>query len=140
MSRSAPGPTIALAETCPPDGLPDRAPTSRPNPGSARRGCPLIRDRDAGAGCRGCDRIGDPASLTSVRRASRERIYEAQRTGVRNRLRDGWLVSEEMAEAIVAQWEIEAVRRALDRDDPRYWDEADSWIQVRFPQGGRAVN
>ena len=75
-----------------------------------------------------------------MRRASRERIYEAQRSGVRNRLRDGWLVSEELADAILAQWEIEAVRRGLERDDARYWDEADSWIQERFPRGVRAVN
>ena len=71
-----------------------------------------------------------------MRPRDRQEIFEAKRTDVRNRLRDGWLVSEEMAEAIVAQWEIEAVRRALDRDDPRYWNEAEGWIEERFPRGG----
>jgi hypothetical protein len=65
------------------------------------------------------------------------RMFELKRVGLRNRLRDGWLVSQDLADAIVAQWETEAVRRALDWDDPSYWDEADSWIEERFPRGGQ---
>jgi hypothetical protein len=75
-----------------------------------------------------------------MRRADRGLTYDTQRTGLRNRLRDGWLVSEELADAIVTQWEVEAVRRALDRNDARYWDEADTWIGERFPRGGRYVS
>jgi hypothetical protein len=70
-------------------------------------------------------------------RANRDRIYEAQRTGLRNRVRDEWHMSEELADAIVDQWDLQAASRALGRRDPRYWDEAAKWIEERFPRGRR---
>jgi hypothetical protein len=71
-----------------------------------------------------------------MRRADPQRIYNAQRTGLRNRLRDGWRMSEELADAVVEEWDLLATR-GLGRRDPAYWDEAEEWLEERFPRKPR---
>jgi hypothetical protein len=65
-------------------------------------------------------------------RANHERIYEAERLGLRNHLRDEWRVSQELADTIVDEWEVEATSRGLEPLDPRYSSEAVRWLDERF--------
>ena len=69
-----------------------------------------------------------------MNRARREQIYQAQRIGLRNHVRDDLHVSEELADAILEEWTLQATVRGLERSDPRYWDECFRWVEERFPQ------
>jgi hypothetical protein len=113
-------------------GLVVGAPQAR----SAPRGWPLIRDRDTRTGG-DCDSLADAASLflARMRRADPGRTYEAQRQGLRNRLRDGWQMSEDLADAVVEEWDLIATTRGLGRRQPAYWSEAEKWLEERFPSG-----
>jgi hypothetical protein len=68
-----------------------------------------------------------------MRRSEPQRIYDAKRQLVRQRLRDEWQMSEELADAVVEEWHLEAGRRGLRRESRRYWTEAIRWVEERFP-------
>lgn len=72
-----------------------------------------------------------------MRRGDPQRIFQAQRTGLRNRVRDDWHMSEELADAMLDEWDLQAASRGLSKRDPRYWDDAVRWIEERFPRGHR---
>jgi hypothetical protein len=67
-----------------------------------------------------------------MRRGDPERIFQAQRTGLRNRIRDVWRVSQELADAYLDEWLLEAERRGLTRTEPTYWDDAAAWINEQI--------
>jgi hypothetical protein len=67
-----------------------------------------------------------------MRRGDPERIFQAQRTGLRNRIRDVWRVSQELADAYLDEWLLEAERRGLTRTEPMYWDDAAAWINEQI--------
>ena len=58
----------------------------------------------------------------------RERIWDAQRTGLRNRLRDQWRLPEDRAEGLLAEWESEAAVRGLSKLADGYWATAETWV------------
>jgi hypothetical protein len=62
----------------------------------------------------------------------RQRINEAQRTGLRNRIRDHWHVPEERANALIEAWDQEAAQRSLSPGQPTYWHDAEAWIRDRL--------
>jgi hypothetical protein len=62
----------------------------------------------------------------------RQRIHEAQRTGLRNRIRDHWHVAEERADAVIEAWDQEARERLLQHCDPNYWRDAEVWIREQL--------
>jgi hypothetical protein len=66
-----------------------------------------------------------------MRRRDPQRIYQAQRTGVRNRLRDQRRVPQEKADELLDAWTAEAAARELTPDDPRYWLEGCAWLIER---------
>jgi hypothetical protein len=57
-----------------------------------------------------------------------QRIYDAKRTGLRNRLRDERRVPQEKADALIEEWVTEAAARGLSPEDPRYRSEAWEWL------------
>jgi hypothetical protein len=65
-------------------------------------------------------------------RLQREWIYEAKRTGLRNRIRDEWGVSEALGDAMLQTWEVQAQKAGLTPDDPRYWSDAVDWMDKRL--------
>jgi len=65
-------------------------------------------------------------------RLQRHRIVEAKRIGLMNRIRDEWRVSEELGDAMLTAWELEASQIGLTPDDERYWTEAVDWIDKRL--------
>jgi hypothetical protein len=65
----------------------------------------------------------------SVVELRRQRIHDAQRTGLRNRIRDHWHVPEERADALIDAWAREAKRRSLLHGDATYWHDAEDWIR-----------
>jgi hypothetical protein len=60
------------------------------------------------------------------RRADPERISQAGRAAIRNRLLSDGLAPE-MAERWLAAWEVEAAMRELPRDS-NYWTVGETWI------------
>ena len=62
----------------------------------------------------------------------RQRIQEAQRTGLRNRIRDQWHVAEQRADAVIEAWDQEARERLLQHSDPNYWRDAEVWIREQL--------
>ena len=71
----------------------------------------------------------------------RKRIWEAQRSGLRNRLRDQWRIPEGRADALLADWEAEALARGLPEMGQGYWAAAESWLAERAsPGGGRSTH
>ena len=60
--------------------------------------------------------------------AKRERIWDAQRTGLRNRVRDQWQLSEDRADTLLAAWEAEAASLGLPRLADGYWSAAEIWL------------
>jgi hypothetical protein len=62
----------------------------------------------------------------------RQRIHDAQRTGLRNRIRDHWHVPEERANALIDAWDQEARGRLLEHSDPNYWRYAEAWIREQL--------
>ena len=69
-----------------------------------------------------------------MRRANRERIYEAQWTGLRNRIRDQWRQTEAAADMLLLDWQAQAPTLGLDRAEPAYWDEAARWTAERITE------
>jgi hypothetical protein len=72
----------------------------------------------------------------------RVRILEAQRFGLRNRIRDEWRVPESRADELLAGWDQEALERGLSPDQPTFWREGEAWIwqhlEGRRTHGGGA--
>lgn len=66
----------------------------------------------------------------------RQRIWDAQRSGLRNRLRDQWRLSDGRADALLADWEAEALARGLPRMGEGYWAAAESWLADRASPSG----
>ena len=62
----------------------------------------------------------------------RSRIHEAQRAGIRNRIRDHWRVAEEKADALLEAWTIEARTRGLDPGQTGYWEDGEAWIRAHI--------
>jgi hypothetical protein len=60
------------------------------------------------------------------RRGDPERIYQAQRAGLRSRIRDQWRQSDPRADELLNAWEYEASARGLKRGEPTYWDQGGS--------------
>jgi hypothetical protein len=60
-----------------------------------------------------------------------QRIHEAQRIGLRNRVRDEWHLLEERADALVDAWDQEAMNRFLTPGDAAYWRDGEAWIRER---------
>jgi hypothetical protein len=69
-------------------------------------------------------------------RQANERIYQAQRAGLKNRIRDEWHVLEERAASLLDEWDQEATRRGLAPGQNNYWPQAEAWIYGRI--GGSA--
>jgi hypothetical protein len=61
----------------------------------------------------------------------RQRITEAQRAGLRNRIRDEWRVPEARAEALLDAWAIAAKERGLEPGEVAYWRDGEEWIRER---------
>jgi hypothetical protein len=59
------------------------------------------------------------------------RIWDAQRTGLRNRLRDQWRLSEERAETFLVAWEADAASRGIRKLSEGYWAAAEDWLTER---------
>jgi hypothetical protein len=55
-----------------------------------------------------------------------QRIHEAQRMRLRNRVRD-----EERADALMDAWDQEAMKRFLPPGDAAYWRDGEAWIRER---------
>jgi hypothetical protein len=93
-----------------------------------------MRDRDTGTGAGAVTGYLSPpvADLPGMSRANRERIYEAQRAGLRGRIVRAWRQSEHRADELLREWESEAATRGLDRSYPQWWDEAPVWIEGRI--------
>jgi hypothetical protein len=64
-----------------------------------------------------------------VRRADPQRIYDAQREAVRQRLMGEGLPAES-AERLVSSWEQEAARRGLEPGG-RMWDAGWEWMAAQ---------
>ena len=69
--------------------------------------------------------------LPAMRRRDPERIYAAQRAGLRARIVQSWRQTEATADDLLARWLEEVSARGLDRSQPTYWDEAAVWIADR---------
>jgi hypothetical protein len=65
------------------------------------------------------------------RRPDPERIYQARRDAIRNRLIDQERIPPELVELWIRAWELEAGDRGLDRLTAAFWDGAGEWILGR---------
>jgi hypothetical protein len=61
----------------------------------------------------------------------RQRIHEASRVGLRNRLLEEWRLPTDETDRLLAAWEEEAAARGLRPGDFGYWRDADDWIRAR---------
>jgi len=61
-----------------------------------------------------------------------DRLYEARRAGVRNRLSSAERLPDNRVDALLAGWEAEARTRGLDRDNPDFWREGTGWIYAQL--------
>jgi hypothetical protein len=61
-----------------------------------------------------------------------ERIHQAGKAGLRNRLIDAWHVVPARADELLLAWEGEAARRGLSPGDFGYWREAAPWIRSQL--------
>jgi hypothetical protein len=66
-----------------------------------------------------------------VSRRDPQRMFIAQWTATRNRLRDEAHVQEDRASALVDSWLSEAENRGIRREEPRYWPEGWAWLAER---------
>ncbi|MFI5041369.1 MAG: hypothetical protein ACHQNA_05895 [Acidimicrobiales bacterium] len=66
------------------------------------------------------------------RKRDPEQIYLAHRAVVLSLL-TGSGAPTERAEALLIEWEDEAVARALPRNSATFWGEAVEWIAARWP-------
>lgn len=73
-----------------------------------------------------------PSVLMDLRR---QRIHEAQRAGLRNRIRDHWHVPEARADALLDGWAIVAGERGLEPGQPGYWQEGEMWLRAQMTKG-----
>jgi hypothetical protein len=62
------------------------------------------------------------------RRADPERIYEARRAAIRNRLIDEHRMAPELAEQWIRAWEVDAIDRGIERHSSVFWDGAEAWV------------
>jgi hypothetical protein len=60
------------------------------------------------------------------------RIWEAQRAGLRLRLRDAWHLGENRADALLAEWDQEAVALGLTKLAIGYWTQAEAWLRAQI--------
>lgn len=70
-----------------------------------------------------------PSAAMDLRRS---RIHEAQRAGLRNRIRDHWRQPEEKADALLEAWTIEAKERSLEPGQGGYWSDGEDWIRAQI--------
>ena len=61
-------------------------------------------------------------------RANQQRIYEAHRAGLFQRLISGGRMSSEHAEHWLTVWEAEAAKRGMDYRSDLFWRPAWGWI------------
>lgn len=61
----------------------------------------------------------------------RQRITEAKRAGLRNRIHDEWHVPEAIADQMLDAWAIMAKERGLKLDHVAYWRDGEEWIRER---------
>ena len=64
----------------------------------------------------------------------RRRIHDAQRQGLRNRIRDDWHLPETRADAPLDAWETMASERGLAPGQPTYWQEGEKWVRAQTTQ------
>jgi hypothetical protein len=64
-----------------------------------------------------------------------EPTLEAMLADLRRRVHVELRISEELASAIVSEWQAEAMRRGLIWWEEAYWWEAGVWIEQWFPPG-----
>lgn len=69
-----------------------------------------------------------------ARRPDPERLYEAHRAGLFQRLVHGARLSENKAEQSLTAWEAEAALRGLDRRSELFWRPAWDWIAEQREQ------
>jgi len=67
-----------------------------------------------------------------MRRGDPQRIYDAKLAGLRNRVRDAWRVPGDRADALLAEWQVEAAARGLEHGDPAYWSQAERWVEEQL--------
>jgi hypothetical protein len=60
-----------------------------------------------------------------------QRIHDAQRAGLRNRIRDHWHVPEARADAMLEGWAKTASERGLVPGEPSYWQEGEKWLRAQ---------
>lgn len=70
-----------------------------------------------------------PSTLMDLRRS---RIHDAQRAGLRNRIRDHWHVSDGKADVLLEAWATEAKARGLEPGRSAYWQDGEVWIQAQI--------
>jgi hypothetical protein len=61
-------------------------------------------------------------------RANQQRLYEAHRASLLQRLISGGRMSAEKAEHWVTAWEVEAARRGMDYRSDLFWRPAWDWL------------
>jgi hypothetical protein len=65
----------------------------------------------------------------------RQRIHDAQRAGLRNRIRDHWHVPEARAYALLDASTIAAGQRRLEPGQPACWQEGEKWLRAQTTNG-----
>ena len=73
-----------------------------------------------------------PSALMDLRR---QRIHDAQKAGLRNRLRDHWHVPEARADALLDAWARTARERGLQLGQATYWQEGEEWLRTEAAKG-----
>jgi len=68
----------------------------------------------------------------------RQRIWDAQRSGLRNRLRDQLRIPEAQVELLLSDWEVEAAARSLPKMNEGYWAAAEHWLAERTSRERRS--
>ncbi len=67
----------------------------------------------------------------------RSRIHEAQRAGLRNRIRDHWHVPAEKTDALLEAWSVEANGRGVDPGQSAYWQDGEALIRAQIDRAAR---
>jgi hypothetical protein len=67
-----------------------------------------------------------------VKGANAQRIHAAKLAGLCARIVSQWRQTEDVADALLAEWDKPATERGLDREQPAYWDEGARWIEERI--------
>lgn len=58
-----------------------------------------------------------------------ERIHQAQRAGLRNRMREAWHVPELKVDELLRAWAAEAKERGLTPGQVGYWRDGEEWLR-----------